>query len=244
MKQLIDCRHITLSKFKLERGYQPNHSLLFILSGEMEFTMQGAVSRAGAHTLVSFPDNVYFKRRILSPCAFYYIRYENPDRDPLPVGIVPIEQTGRLQSTVQYLLQLSGIPGQQALKDGFLSDIFHQIEAQTLLTHMQNDPVVAQVRGYFERHLHRKITLKETADIACLSVSGLIYHFKKHTGLTPMEYLIAMRLRRAEDLLCQSGESIARIAALCGFENPYYFSNTFKKHNGVSPTVYRQQHGI
>lgn len=244
MKQLIYCRYVALSRFKITEGYQPKDSLFYITSGEIEYRMNDDRERAAENTLVSFPDHLRFERTVLRPAEFYYIQYENPDQHPLPAGKIAIEDTGRLLSTLNYLLQLNSISGQQELKDGLLADIFHQIEAESLLRNLRNDRTVALVHDHFEKNLHRKISLTEAAAVACLSVSGFIAHFKKSTGMTPVEYLTAMRLQRAEGLLIHSDHSVAQIAALCGFENPYYFSNTFKKHKGFSPVAYRKKYRI
>ena len=244
MKSLIDCRYIALDQFKIEEGYQPDHALLYITSGEIEFSIQGKKERAGENTLVSFPDYVHFKRKMLSPAEFYLIRYEEKDDRSMPVGKVKIEDNNRLLSSIQYLLNLNDIFGEQQIKDGFLADIFNQIKAEEIITTTKNDRIVAVAHYFFEKNLHRKITLNETAQAVRLSVSGLIFHFKNCIGMTPMEYLTAMRLEKAEALLCRTGDSIAHIASLCGYESPYYFSNTFKKHKGISPKVYRQKYGI
>ena len=244
MKRFSDCRYVGLSQFKIERGYQPKHTLLFVVSGEIAFDMNGARERCAADTLISFPEQIYFERSVLTPCECYYVRYDNPDHDPLPVGKLRIENVGRLLSTLQYLLKLNGVTGHESLKNGLLADIFHQIEAEALLDSIQNDRIVTLVSRYFDKHLADKIALADAAEIAGLSVSGLIDHFKRRAGITPMAHLTALRLQKAESLLCQTGESVAQIAAACGFDNPYYFSNTFKKHHGLSPSAYRQKHGI
>ncbi len=244
VKRFADCRYLAINAFKIERGYPPKHSLLFVVSGEIAFDMNGTRERVGADTLISFPEQVYFERSVPTPCEFYYVRYENPDNDPLPIGKISIDNTGRLLSTLQYLLKLNGVAGHESLKDGLLADIFHQMEAEALLDSIQNDRIVTLVSRYFEKHIAEKIALADAAAAAGLSASGLIYHFKKQTGTTPIEYLTAMRLQKAEVLLCQTGDSVAQIAAVCGFDNPYYFSNTFKKHRGLSPTAYRLKHGI
>ena len=244
MKQFADCRYLAMTRFKIERGYQPKHSLLFVVSGEIAFDMNGVRETAGAGTLISFPEEVYFERSIPTPCEFYYVRYDNPDHDPLPVGRIDVANVGRLLSTMQYLLKLNGVAGHASLKDGLLADIFHQIEAEALLDSIQHDRIEALVSRDFEKHIADKIALADAAAVAELSVSGLIDHFKRQAGITPMAYLTAMRLQKAEALLCQTGDSVAQIAAVCGFDNPYYFSNTFKKHRGLSPTEYRRKHGI
>ncbi|MDE7329578.1 MAG: helix-turn-helix transcriptional regulator [Clostridia bacterium] len=69
--------------------------------------------------------------------------------------------------------------------------------------------------------------------------------FKKETGLTPREYLTHLRMQRAQALITSgisnrySNYTVSQIAEACGFSEPLYFSRVFKKHFGVSPTLYK-----
>ncbi|PWM73789.1 MAG: AraC family transcriptional regulator [Bacillota bacterium] len=66
--------------------------------------------------------------------------------------------------------------------------------------------------------------------------------FKRETGITPHEYLTAMRMQTAEKLLsCDTPYNVSEIAALCGFDEPLYFSRIFKKTHGVSPLHYAKR---
>ncbi len=244
MKQLFDCRFLQLNTFKIEKGYQPKNALIFLESGCIKYTMAGKREQAGPHQLLSFPERVYFERKIEEPASFYYVRYENPGEEPLPAGLLPLENTGRLLSTLQYLLRLTNIPGEQELKNALLADIFHQLRAEELLQPAKLDPVIARLTGFFEKNLHRKLSLGEAAAAVCLSPNGLIHHCKKQLRLTPMDYLNRLRLERAEALLCRTADPIAHIARLCGFESPYYFSNVFKKARGISPAAYRKKYTL
>ncbi|MCM1042657.1 MAG: helix-turn-helix domain-containing protein [Corallococcus sp.] len=65
--------------------------------------------------------------------------------------------------------------------------------------------------------------------------------FKSEMGITPHSYLTAMRMQTAEKLLCaMDGEeyNVTRIAQMCGFDEPLYFSRVFKKQYGCSPYNY------
>ena len=65
--------------------------------------------------------------------------------------------------------------------------------------------------------------------------------FKRETGQTPLEYMTRLRMKKAERMLSGMPDmdfSVAEIAALCGYDNPLYFSRVFKKHFGASPTAY------
>ena len=65
--------------------------------------------------------------------------------------------------------------------------------------------------------------------------------FKKEMGVTPLEYLTQMRMKKAEMMLTAmwgSDYSIAEIGQLCGYEDALYFSRVFKKHFGSSPSEF------
>lgn len=242
MKKLYDCRFLRLHAFKIEKGYQPKNALIFIENGWLEYNIGGVRRQCGPHQLISFPEEVYFERKVKEPIDIYYIRFDNPQKEPLPVGNIPIENIGRLISTLQYLLQLENIPGGNELKNALLEDIFLQIRVEKLLPPTLADSEILLLTDYLQKNMHRKLSLKEVADAVYLSSNGLIHHCKNKLGLTPMEYLNRLRIERAETLLCSSNQSVAQIARLCGFENPYYFSNVFKKLRGLSPSAWRKKY--
>lgn len=68
--------------------------------------------------------------------------------------------------------------------------------------------------------------------------------FRKETGLTPHGYLLKRRMELAAEIIASratnkySAYSVSQIAEACGFSEPLYFSRTFKKYFGVSPTEY------
>lgn len=71
--------------------------------------------------------------------------------------------------------------------------------------------------------------------------------FKKETGLSPLDYLTALRMEHAQRLLSTNRSlPVAEIARMCGYENALYFSRVFKKHCGCAPSQFasrqRQNH--
>ncbi len=68
--------------------------------------------------------------------------------------------------------------------------------------------------------------------------------FKKEMGITPLEYMTRLRMKKAETLLSALGtreHSVAEVARLCGYEDPLYFSRVFKKTYGCSPSAFVKQ---
>jgi two-component system response regulator YesN len=65
--------------------------------------------------------------------------------------------------------------------------------------------------------------------------------FKKKKETTFIRYLTSLRMQKAKDLLINSNLKIVKIAEILGFSDAYYFSNRFKKMNGLSPRQFKEQ---
>ncbi len=66
--------------------------------------------------------------------------------------------------------------------------------------------------------------------------------FKKYTSFSPSVYLNNLRMERAKELLFANPFfSISEIANLCGFKDSLYFSTSFKRYTGVTPSRYKKQ---
>ena len=244
MKELIGEHFLSLSRFKIEKGPLRVNSLFFITEGEIEFSFGKEKERAGKDTLVSFPCDVPFERKILSRISFFHLRYLATAEERIPLGKINIKNSERVRATVQLLHSLENADASGAIKNALLADFFVQAEAEAFLEKVMPNDTVEKTQQYLQKNLQQKISLPTLAAAVSLSPTGLIHHFKKHTGKTPMAYLAQLRLAKAEALLTESDVSIAQIALLCGFECPYYFSNAFKKAKGVSPAAFRKQHGV
>ena len=68
--------------------------------------------------------------------------------------------------------------------------------------------------------------------------------FKKEMGITPLEYMTNLRMKKAEIMLTSmwgNSYTVSEIANHCGFEDALYFSRVFKKTFGCSPSVFAKQ---
>ena len=74
-----------------------------------------------------------------------------------------------------------------------------------------------------------------------MSVSWFIRNFKKYTGMTPMQFIVSLRVNNAQILLEQTNYSIYEIAKIVGYDDQLYFSRLFRKQKGVSPSQYRKR---
>lgn len=86
-----------------------------------------------------------------------------------------------------------------------------------------------------ENNLGSALNAEQIAELCNISVSSLEKIVRKYANAGAMELYNIMRVKRAGELL-QAGNSVKDVAYTLGFANPYYFSASFKKHTGVSPS--------
>jgi AraC-like DNA-binding protein len=84
------------------------------------------------------------------------------------------------------------------------------------------------------------VTLAQLAAAVHLHPAYFCTLFKRHAGVTPMQYVTEYRLQRARDLLLLTDRSVAEIASLTGFCDAPHLIRTFRRVEGISPGRYRR----
>lgn len=87
----------------------------------------------------------------------------------------------------------------------------------------------------------RKICLDEIATRANVSTKHLCRLFSQNLGYSPMRTFLLLKLHSSQSLLMRTNLNITEIAKRCGFDDPLYFSRSFSKAFGCSPTAFRKQ---
>ena len=75
-----------------------------------------------------------------------------------------------------------------------------------------------------------------------LGRTNLFAKIKGITGQTPNEFILSIKLSKAAQMILhEPNMTMAEIAYACGYSNPHYFSRSFKKHFGMTPSQYQSQ---
>ncbi len=98
--------------------------------------------------------------------------------------------------------------------------------------------VVTQAIHYMYKHYEQDVSISEIPRQFYISPNYFRVLFKKATGKTPVEYLTAIRLEKAKQLLLHNKYSISEICKMVGYQDIHYFSRLFKKVEGLSPKSY------
>lgn len=100
---------------------------------------------------------------------------------------------------------------------------------------------VERAKNYIASLYCNNISIERLAASCGLDRRYLCRLFKEKTGRTLQQYLIDMRLERANVLLQESGLSVSDISRSVGYQDVYNFSKMFKKKYGKSPMQLRRQ---
>lgn len=94
---------------------------------------------------------------------------------------------------------------------------------------------------FFNENYNTAISIDDYAASRGMSVSWFIRSFKKYTTVTPMQYIVSLRITNAQLLLETTNYNVNEIGRIVGYDNALYFSRIFKKQRGVSPSEYRKK---
>lgn len=249
--ELINQYHIeNLNAFK-----KPHHTflwdvLLLVVGGTYSILPNGAKKPIilRENDIAFFPMGTEFYRSVDEPTTYYHISFradaDHPFRQGLPPHklSIPREQALPIFRSIERAFLL---PDNRELITHLTERIFIENylfgkSSKIKLPHISEE-ILDTVR-YMNRHLDQPIDIDDLASRVYLSHTGLIWKFKHELGTTPSQYLILLRLRYAKQLLLNHSYNITEIAELCGYTNPYYFTNAFRRYTGMSPTAFRKHY--
>jgi AraC family transcriptional regulator len=98
-----------------------------------------------------------------------------------------------------------------------------------------------QAIAYINEHLAGELSIAEIADEIDMSQYYFSRLFKESTGLSPYQYVISQRIKKAQTLLKTTSLSILEIATQVGFSNQNQLTIQFRKSIGTTPSNYRKQ---
>lgn len=84
-----------------------------------------------------------------------------------------------------------------------------------------------------------KYNVAEYAKMLNMSPDRFNHLFKEYVGVSPYEYYIKLRIDNACSLLEKTDFKINTISEMCGYSEPMYFTQAFKKVTGLTPSAYR-----
>lgn len=124
-----------------------------------------------------------------------------------------------------------------ALEEAILCGHAAQAKAKDVHGDRRIERAMARLIDGFKQPFHLPTLARECG----LSVSRLAFLFRRQTAKTPGQFVEEQRLAHAAHLLRRTSLTIAEIAGECGFADPFYFTNRFRRYHEMSPTQFREK---
>lgn len=128
------------------------------------------------------------------------------------------------------------------LSAGILNFANQVAEALHLVQSNSSLELIHAAKKYLDQHyMQADLSLHMAAEHVGISTGYLSGLFKKETGTNFIEYLTNVRMEHAMELMQRTDKKNYEIAEETGFSNPHYFSISFKKYSGMSPSEFRSR---
>ncbi|MBD3378994.1 MAG: helix-turn-helix domain-containing protein [Candidatus Omnitrophica bacterium] len=100
---------------------------------------------------------------------------------------------------------------------------------------------IERVSRFIEKNFDKIVTLEDAAKRVGLSPKYLSRVYKEETGANFNEYYLSCKLKKADEMLTDTGYTIEQIADRLGYRNPESFIRIYKKHRGCTPSKIRTE---
>ena len=226
--------------------------LIVVERGRFGISVEGARYRLEANMALLLPAG---KRHSGFQCEdgeapeYYWAHFEDGQGfggQTLKLGLAPVRLTdtafNRIANGFHQLLNENSLrTGNGLLSDYMLSLILLELQREGSQT--QRTAVANRMFEYIRLHCYEKLTLLDLSRALGYSEDYLSRLFHESAHCSFRDYIHQLRMVRAKRELLGSVRSIQQIAADCGYSNAKFFSTAFLKHEGLTPSAYRNLYG-
>ena len=248
VKKIILSRSIPITVGSVAGKLRHYPVLLFISSGEKLYTFEdGKVFSAKAGDMIFIPKNTAYTVEGITKGKSHSINFEiNGDLELRPFHFRPRNQSVFLESFKSCNLAYTGKSvGYEAKCKSELYNNIYNMQKEFELSYVSKDtrnrlqPALNFIHSEYTKD---NIAIPELAALCKMSPSMFRLTFTNTMGISPIKYINNLKITHAKELLTTEDCSVSEASKLSGFHDECYFSRTFKKHTGVSPSEYKTLH--
>ncbi len=155
-----------------------------------------------------------------------------------------------LETDIMHLLPHPTLGGEQLIKnylETLLIDVMRSMtetedgNAVFLQETEINNKLAEEIIKILKANLNNRLTIEDISKAINYSKAYVFRQFKAATNKSVMEYYLELKIKRSKELLEENTLSIREISEQLCFDTPNYFSKTFKKLIGITPTEYKKR---
>ena len=175
------------------------------------------------------------------PCARGYFEAVTAGDSP----VITLKNSCRFEKNLRQLYTQfrDAAPVREAMLNNYIVNLLTEllVSREGATSGAQPAGIIEDSVAYINDHLTQELSLEELAAQAALSPFYFSRLFKRETGFSPHQYVLATRINNAKFLLHSTGDSVKSICFTVGFTSESSFCTAFKKETGLTPSDYRCQ---
>lgn len=217
-----------------------SHVLLLVFEGVLRFNENGQDHEVHAGEYYIQKKNAVHTGPLPSDCPKYLYAHFDGGWETDGENLLPLSGTysyRALSSLMNQLDQAVHENGNYVTQATFFYQILSHLYREQAVKHIT--PTAQIIAKHIEDNYITGVSLPELCEEFHFSKNHIIKLLKRAYGMTPIEYLNAFRLQKAEALLEITSEKTETIAAIVGFQNYSHFYRLFYNRNGLSPSDFR-----
>jgi AraC-like DNA-binding protein len=158
--------------------------------------------------------------------------------------VIPIREEKIMLDSFHHLFQSAreGPPGLRQILAGWTSVLVALLYSsmQPLSAKARSETqIIEQARSLMLAEQTRDMPLEDIARSLNISYTSFRRTFREHTGASPHQYRLQLKISAARDLLRSTDLRVKEISYRCGFDDEHYFCRIFKRQTGNTPVEFR-----
>jgi len=257
-KFIYEKRKSTGKYVKPEKHYHKFFELYYLKKGRCKYFIDNKIFEVKENDIIIIPDGIIHNTTYYLPEKHERILLQFNKEYINPILISKLQGFFKKRiyrpenfSFIETILDKIGVEYENKsdisdeLIKCYMTELFsYIIRNESLIiddnSNTKENALISEITEYISENFSQEFTLDDISEKAGFSKYYFSKFFKASTGFGYKEFVLITRLREAKKLLSQTDLSVCEIAFQCGFNDSNYFSNIFKKKEGLSPLSYRK----
>lgn len=227
-----------------------DYYLMYIASGEATVYDGDEFVVAKEGSIIVFPPSKGYKHTSDdTPISYLWVHFTGSDVPSIlnryDIKMFPEINKANGESKVSSRFQklFDGFAKNDKFRDYDLSSLLDRLLVEvgrSISTEQGEKSLFTKSIRYINEFYYKPIRITELAKMESVSMTTYNLHFKRQMGMSPTQYILALRMHSAKELLESSKLPVRDIGAMCGYDDFNFFTKVFKKYTKKSPSEYRK----
>lgn len=237
------------SYFSYMETPRPNYGFMYLLcDGAFVEYKDGSVDVFKKGDVLYIPQGLYYNVKFsgdMEPLEALLINFSAAGYVPKCEKIKNVIENASPAYLDSFLKIVNLYTNTKNYKFAIMKEFYNLLENISLHIDNKNEEngnfkVISNAVNYINSNINQELSIPYLAKLCLLSESAFRKKFKAYMNKTPVEYILEIKLEKAEELLKKTDIPISEIVSQLNFYDSAYFNKLCKKRYGLSPSMIRE----